>query len=71
MVWLVIATPSLAIAASVAVAVLAWQGADVELGDASHAGQASASQGAVPVARAKAPTAPALQARNYAATPRP
>lgn len=71
MLWLVIATPSIAVAASVAVAVLAWQDAEAELGVALAVERASSSRGADPGLRAKIPTAPALQARNHAATPRP
>ena len=71
MVWMVIATPALAVAASVTVAVLAWRDADLEIDTTRDAVVAPSAQSTAHAGSAKAPTAPALQARNHAATPRP
>ena len=68
LVWLLIATPALAVAASVSVAFLAWHDADVEL---STSAADLAPGGSSRTTAAKLPTAPALQGRNHAATPRP
>jgi hypothetical protein len=68
MLWLVIATPMVAVVASVAVAVLAWEGGAAELAPLAGTSPARHQAGADPPA--KTPTAPALQARNHAATPR-
>ena len=59
MVWLVLAGPALAVAAGSVTLVIAWRGADAVVVTAP-------ARTAAPLADA---TAPALQARNHAATP--
>ena len=61
-VWLVIGGPAAIVVAGIAMVAIAYQGADPPVPVAVSA--------AVPQLRATAtPTAPALQARNHAATP--
>jgi len=62
MVWLVLAGPAIVVAACVVTMVIAFRHADVVLTEAP----ARAAARGVPLAGA---TAPALQARNHAATP--
>jgi hypothetical protein len=60
MVWMVVSGPVAAIVAGTATAVIAWRGADPEVE------RAAVVQSRV---EAKDPLAPALKARNHAATP--
>jgi hypothetical protein len=62
--WLVVGGPVVAVVFSIAAGAAAWYHADEELHDATAADE--------PVAvHAAQPTAPAMQARNHAATPHP
>jgi hypothetical protein len=73
MVWFVISGPAVVVVASLAAAVLAWHGADLVLPDAGEPGHRQAHEevdvGPVNSAATRtAPGAPAMLARNHAAT---
>jgi uncharacterized protein len=60
MVWMVVSGPAVVVLAATVTAVVAWRGADPEV---EHAAVVQAR------VEAKDPLAPALKARNHAATP--
>jgi hypothetical protein len=73
MVWLVISGPAAVVVASLASAALAWHGADLVLPEGGAPGHHQAAEevevGPVNSAATRsAPTAPAMVARNHAAT---
>ena len=65
MVWLVLSGPAAVVVASLVTAVVAWSHIDPLVNDPQ-----SSAEVAVP-AEAKAPLAPAMKARNHAASPAP
>jgi uncharacterized protein len=62
MMWLVIGGPAAVVVAGIVTMVIAWTHVDPLVNDASAAGQQVTAQ-------PQQPTAPALDARNHAATP--